>query len=162
MRGFVYTITAHGSVKVYVGLTISPLPITRFYKHLSLARRGRHPNRHLQNFILKHGSEIVFSAAHSDDVSADEIRVADEQQSNGMVLLNLVPRGGLPPSLNRDVAKRISDTKKGHSTSPETRARISMAMKGRVSNRKGVVLSEATRSRMADSARRNWALRRAS
>lgn len=139
MKG-IYKITNVKTNKIYVGS--AQLIERRWRKHKESLRANRHHNIHLQSSWNKHGSEtFVFEVI--EEVKKDEDLLTAEQKwldatgcYDRSIGYNICPAAGSP--LGREVT-------------PETRAKISKAIKGENHHFYGKELSDEHKAKISNS-----------
>jgi group I intron endonuclease len=137
-----YCITARSTGRFYVGITTKTVA-ERWNGHKSDARRGA--AHHLSKAIRKYGpTEFLVEEMFQYD-TLEEAQYAEEDIIRQLDLT----RTGYNSSFGGECAALFT----GRTHTPETRAKMSAAAKGRV-------ISDEQRRKLAVSMRRVWALRR--
>ena len=132
----IYKIQNEVSGKMYVGSS-SQLS-RREYLHLRELRLGKHFNEPLQRAWNRYGEEsLVFTLL--EEVSSPSKLLEREQ-----AYLDTLPK-----SLRYNTCSR-ANSRLGTTCSPETRAKISKANKGRPAWNKGITHTEATRKKLRE------------
>jgi len=150
----VYTIVHTQSRKFYVGSSIDVKK--RLITHKSKLRNNRHHCNYLQNAVNKYGIDsfqfIVQSEAKTES-EAREIEQAvldaffsDTYNSKNTALGASV--GELNPMKRPEIAKKVSEKRKGMVFTAAHIARLSEVRKGKPTGRKGYKASDETRLKM--------------
>lgn len=156
----VYAIRNSINDKVYVGSSVCL--VSRHNQHLNQLKRGVHKNDYLQNFSNKYGIDSLrfelLELCPPEKLKEVEQLWMDKhlayERHNGFNILRLaVHNGPMSPeqkALIGHANKGKTGNKKGHVFSAETLARISAANKGK-NNRTGQKYSEETRRKISES-----------
>ena len=128
----------------------------RLINHKSKLKNNKHHCRHLQNAFNKYGVdsfEFTKQCAVDTENEAREIEQAvldaffdDTYNSKNMALG--ASTGDLNPMRNPEIAKKVSEKRKGIIFTEEHRANLSAARKGKPSGMKGYKASDETRLKM--------------
>lgn len=111
----------------------------REVKHLSLLRRGKHPNQHLQDAYNLYGKENMHFVI-LEECSAENLRQREQWWlDHTLNKYNMVLKSSGGPPLGRtpsaETKEKIASAQRGKPRKPwseESRRKISEAMKGRV------------------------------
>ncbi|BAM29075.1 homing endonuclease [Xanthomonas phage CP1] len=127
----IYAITSP-SGRRYVGQAVCIR--ARWRKHLSNLHRDQHHNPLLTNAFRKYGDALVFSVIEeclAEDLTAREQFHMD--QTPPSMLLNVCPAAGSPLGMKRspETRARMSAATKGKAKSTEHRAKLAAANKGK-------------------------------
>lgn len=112
-------------------------------------------NKHHRNIVLKHGSEnIIVEMMHCTSEAEAFLReelAISALRAAGVKLCNLTDGGEGTSGIVRSPEARANSSvaRIGKRATAETRAKMSATRKGRVSNRKGAVMSEEQRKKMS-------------
>lgn len=127
--------------------------------YVGKGRRSRHcetrrRNAHWNNIVAKDGgfhSSVIVRGIDNELAQLAEIELINKYRRIGVVLANLTDGGEGITGLKRspEFCKRLGDFHRGKTISPEARAKISLAGKGRPSNRRGVTLAPEVREKIA-------------
>lgn len=145
----IYKITNIENNKFYVGSSCNIKQ--RWYAHLSMLRRDKHHNKHLQNAFNKYGEPSfkfeVLEEAPPERLLVEEAqviretRVTEREIGYNKALTTLSPMKGRKHSLETIEKCRKASTGRKHSV--ETKRKISQAHKGKK-------ISLETRNKMSD------------
>lgn len=129
--GTVYGIHHIASNRIYVGITIQRTS-KRWAYHRWLLRNGRHYNPYLQNAWSKHGEQafefiVLETCASMEDLNSAECR---HIEALGGLAYNLKSGGGFGGTPSQETRARMSVASKGKPKSAETRKRMSEGSKG--------------------------------
>jgi group I intron endonuclease len=150
----VYAIVHIVSRKFYIGSSINVEK--RLIRHRSKLNHGKHHCQHLQNAWIKHGSDafnfFLMRATKSDQECRDlEQAVLDTFFDCAYNSKNSAVGGGtgdLNVMRRPEVAKKVSEARRGMKFSNEHRKNLSAASKGRPGPRLGVLVSLEAKEKM--------------
>lgn len=155
-RYWVYIHTSPEGMK-YVGVTTKIRPEIRWGSN----GEGYLYNAHFRSAILKHGwnnfQHEVFEVDSAEEMYRKEVELIAFYHSND-------PKYGYNNSVGGEHSRKgctatpeqrkaNSERQKGKVISPETRAKISATLKGRVSNRKGCTETEEQKRKISESSK---------
>lgn len=161
----IYEIRNTATGQRYIGRAVH-IP-RRISKHLTELRGGRHYNLHMQRSFVKYG-EGRFSAraliiCRPEDLAIYEhLLIKGFRSDNGALGFNKTVATDHGILTHTDDAKaRIAHynrtAKPKYERTPEIRGRISIALTGRPSPKKGKPMSAEQRAKLSDAKKRNWA-----
>ena len=163
----IYEIRNRGNGKCYVGSAVNI--IRRWRDHLTRLRCGRHGNQHLQRAFDKYG-EPAFGFSVLEHIEDTSQLIPREQHFLDTLSpeYNISPTAGSPLGIRRTEEVRarasaahkgvklseahcraIGKASKGRSVSPETRAKLSEALRGERGFWYGKHLSKETRKKLS-------------
>ncbi len=131
----IYEIVCRANGRRYIGSAVNL--DKRWRLHYRQLNDGTHHNRHLQRAWSKYGSSEFFFRVVENVTDPSQL-VAREQ----FFIDSLRPDFNICPT---------AGSQKGKKASPELRAKLSAAHKGKPSPRKGAVLSEETKRKISES-----------
>ena len=154
----IYSITNQKSGKVYIGSTKDFE--ARWRDHRYSLSRGIHGNPHLQASWNKYGEDTFEFGVLEYLDSLDELAKAEQfwmdmYREEGKELYNCGLAADCPArgrSQTKEANRKRSNSLRGHTTSPETRRKISEATTGK-SKGLGRVVSEETRRKISEALR---------
>ena len=160
MQG-IYTIRHLTTGRCYVGSSVNMS--RRWTQHKSAIKKGKHPAKHLMHAFQKHGSESFAFEILEECDSAMLIERENYWIAKLKPAFNVAPVAGsnlghkhsaatienMRNGKTQEVRARIGAAQKGRIKSSEEIKRLSNALKGRISPRKGVTLSEETKARIS-------------
>lgn len=163
MVSCIYQISISGSQKTYIGSAVNFN--VRKRKHISLLRKGMHPNTHLQNSYNKHGGDTSFCMEIIEVVNKQDQLIQREQYHIDKIginnLFNISPVAG--SSMGRKASKEtIEKIKKNSRMMDENRKKeFSQYWKGKkrgesfglkiAENNKKRTISFETRKKISES-----------
>lgn len=174
--GGIYKITNATNGKFYIGSTNNLRKRKR--EHFGALRKGKHVNNHLQRSFNKHGEgnfkfEIIEIITDISTLLAVEQKYLDELKSYDMTIgYNICPitsGGGLKGELHYYYGKHLLDSTKakisqalmGHEVTEETRKKLSLAGKGKMTGEKhpmyGKVVSDERRAKQSETLKGRFA-----
>lgn len=151
MPSGIYAIENKINGRLYIGSAVDF--VKRFYKHRTELKRGKHHSVHLQRAWLKYGRDafsfrpIIFCAP-KDLIMYEQRAIEGFDSFNSGY--NNAPTAGSALGVRRSAETRakMSASATGRKMSSEAVEKSRLANLGRVSPRKGVVLSDATRAKI--------------
>ena len=135
----VYQIKHIASGKRYIGSSAQTR--IRWVQHQTDLKGSYHTNSYLQRAWNKYGPE-AFRWSILEEVSPEMLLEAEQKWIDQ-----------IRPEYN--IALYAASSMRGRKASEETRAKLSKALKGRISNRKGQTMSKETRKAISESLRGN-------
>lgn len=140
IQGWIYKITNTVNGKVYVGQTVQVVK-KRFVRHQVMLRKQNHPNKHLQASWNKYGD------------SSFTFEVIEKFDSEMNFDLNNLERYWIKHFDSMNPLKGYNKTEGGSNGKPseETKKKMSLAKKGKISPLKGRVISEEHRLNLSES-----------
>ena len=162
MKG-IYTIRHLTTGRCYVGSSVNCQ--RRWAQHKSAIRKGKHPAKHLMHGFQKHGSDaFTFEILEECDASMllerenywiaklnPVFNVAPVAGSNRGFKHTAATIKNMRASRTPEVRAAISAAQKGRIKSAEEIARLSASLMGRISPRTGVVLSDEIKEKISKS-----------
>ncbi len=150
MIGGVYQIRNVQTGDRYVGRAISFA--RRCQEHRTLLRGGRHTSIYLQNAWNKYGEQAFVFEPLLLCLPDEAIRIEQKLLDRGTARYNLsrsaVSQVRAGEKRDPEIVKKIATANRGKRRTPEQCARMSAALTGRVSPRKGAILSAETREKI--------------
>jgi len=150
------------SGKSYIGIT-RKTAAERFYGHLKAVKNSA--KGIVYHAWRKYGDPklTVLAVLDNKELCEAEIKAIKSYNTKYPHGYNITDGGDSPPSLNPDVAKKISNALKGRKVPEETRLRIAESLKGRKHttqskdkmsiSQKGIKPSEEAKKRMSNAAK---------
>lgn len=148
--------------QLYLGITAKTLA-QRWGEH----KRARNDGTYFHNAIRKHGPDafttttVCYASSHDELCRAEQAAIAAFRAA-GLPLYNLLDGGNGIQSGYRHAAAVRKNMGGSHKHTPESKAKISAANRGKtrtcdMGHFRGRKHSQETRKKMADAARRRWA-----
>jgi len=138
--------------KLYVGSTTSGFS-KRWRNHLWYLRRGTHCNAHLQSAFNLYGEDALKFSIIEIVETPEEVIAVEQHYIDAMhpeYNMCTVAGNKYGVKCSDETKRKIGEAHRGKVVSEETRSKLSIANKGKPSNRKGCKLSDETRKKISE------------